>query len=99
MNEVAIRKPTALARAETRQFVTITIDGQSFGIPVLLVHDVLGPQRITRTPLAPAEVAGSLNLRGRIRQALDAGADEYIMKPFDSEILQTKLDQRGLIDA
>jgi len=36
---------------------------------------------------------------GRIRQALDAGADEYIMKPFDSEILQTKLDQLGLIDA
>ncbi len=35
---------------------------------------------------------------GRIRQALDAGADEYIMKPFDSEILQTKLDQLGLID-
>ena len=36
---------------------------------------------------------------GRIRQALDAGADEYIMKPFDSEILHTKLDQLGLIDA
>ena len=34
----------------------------------------------------------------RIRQALDAGADEYIMKPFDSEILQTKLDRLGLID-
>ncbi len=33
-----------------------------------------------------------------IRQALDAGADEYIMKPFDSEILQTKLDQLGLIE-
>ena len=33
-----------------------------------------------------------------IRQALEAGANEYIMKPFDSEILQTKLDQLGLID-
>jgi purine-binding chemotaxis protein CheW len=71
MNEVAIRKPIALAKAETRQFVTITIDGQSFGIPVLLVHDVLGSQRITRIPLAPAEVAGSLNLRGRIVTAID----------------------------
>ena len=35
---------------------------------------------------------------GRIREALDAGADEYIMKPFDSEILRTKLGQLGLLD-
>lgn len=74
MTQIVSRKPTAVARlaaVETRQFVTISIDGQSFGIPVLLVHDVLGPQRITRIPLAPAEVAGSLNLRGRIVTAID----------------------------
>lgn len=71
MNEIAIRKQPSAAKAETRQFVTITIDGQSFGIPVLLVHDVLGAQRITRIPLAPVEVAGSLNLRGRIVTAID----------------------------
>ncbi len=56
---------------EQRQYVSITIDGQMFGIPVLIVHDVLGPQRITRIPLAPPEVAGSLNLRGRIVTAID----------------------------
>ena len=27
-----------------------------------------------------------------IRKALDAGADEYIMKPFDSEILKFKIN-------
>lgn len=32
---------------------------------------MLGPQRLTRVPLAPAEVAGSLNLRGRIVTAID----------------------------
>ena len=53
------------------EFVSITIAGQLFGIPVLQVQDVLGPQRITRIPLAPAEVAGSLNLRGRIVTAID----------------------------
>ena len=56
---------------EQRQYVSIVIDGQLFGIPVLIVHDVLGPQRITRIPLAPPEVAGSLNLRGRIVTAID----------------------------
>ena len=32
-----------------------------------------------------------------IRQALDAGADEYIMKPFDSEIVRSKLMLLGLL--
>lgn len=52
-------------------FVTMTIADQMFGIPVLQVQDVLGNQRITRIPLAPPEVAGSLNLRGRIVTAID----------------------------
>ena len=33
----------------------------------------------------------------RLELSLRAGADEYIMKPFDSEILQSKLEQAGLI--
>jgi len=52
-------------------FVTVTIADQLFGIPVLQVQDVLGAQRMTRIPLAPPEVAGSLNLRGRIVTAID----------------------------
>jgi len=33
-----------------------------------------------------------------IQDAIVAGANEYIMKPFDSEILQAKFVQVGLID-
>jgi two-component system chemotaxis response regulator CheY len=32
-----------------------------------------------------------------IQRALAAGADEYIMKPFDGEIVATKFQQVGLI--
>jgi len=32
-----------------------------------------------------------------IQEAIGAGADEYIMKPFDSEIIQSKFYQVGLI--
>lgn len=32
-----------------------------------------------------------------IQQAMSAGANEYIMKPFDSDILQNKFQQVGLI--
>ena len=35
----------------------------------------------------------------RIREAVMAGADEYIMKPFDSEIVAGKVAQVGLLDA
>ena len=32
-----------------------------------------------------------------IQEAITEGANEYIMKPFDSEILQTKFSQVGLL--
>ena len=53
------------------EFVTMSVDGQLFGIPVLLVQDALKSQKITRIPLASREVAGALNLRGRIVTAID----------------------------
>jgi len=56
---------------KSEDFVTMTIHNQLFGIPVLTVQDVLGPQKITRIPLASPEVAGALNLRGRIVTAID----------------------------
>jgi purine-binding chemotaxis protein CheW len=54
-----------------QQYVTLTVAGQLCGIPVLGVRDVLADQTIARIPLAPGEVAGSLNLRGRIVTAID----------------------------
>lgn len=57
--------------AGEKVFVTLIVGDQLCGIPVLAVRDVLGPQTITRIPLAPPEVAGSLNLRGRIVTAID----------------------------
>jgi len=60
------------ANVETeRAYVTLTLAGQLCGVPVLAVRDVLADQRIARIPLAPAEVAGNLNLRGRIVTAID----------------------------
>ena len=58
-------------RETSREFVTASIGDQKCGIAVLQVQDVLAPQRITPIPLAPPEVSGSLNLRGRIVTAID----------------------------
>ena len=58
-------------QGSTEDYVTMLIGEQWFGIPVLDVQEVLGPQKIARVPLAPPEVAGNLNLRGRIATAID----------------------------
>jgi purine-binding chemotaxis protein CheW len=65
------RPDNAVANDEERVFVTLTVADQLCGIPVLGVRDILGEQIITRIPLAPPEIAGSLNLRGRIVTAID----------------------------
>lgn len=51
-------------------YVTFTTAGQLFGLPIERVQDVFKPARITRVPLAGPQIAGVLNLRGRIVTAI-----------------------------
>src|ERR1051325_12072102 len=53
------------------EYVTVMIGGQLFGLPISRVQDVFMPDRLTRVPLAPPEIAGVLNLRGRIVTTID----------------------------
>jgi purine-binding chemotaxis protein CheW len=73
-----------LELGEGVMYVTMCIDNQMFGIEVKNVRDVLRQQRIIPIPLAPPEIAGSLNLRGRIvtvvnlRKRLNLPAKEIV---------------------
>jgi purine-binding chemotaxis protein CheW len=71
MTADVLDRPDLAAADEERMFVTLTVADQLCGVPVLSVRDILGEQAITRIPLAPPEIAGSLNLRGRIVTAVD----------------------------
>ena len=53
------------------EYVTAFIGGQLFGLPISKVQDVFMLDRLARVPLASAEIAGVLNLRGRIVTAID----------------------------
>jgi purine-binding chemotaxis protein CheW len=53
------------------EYVTAMIGGQLFGLPISRVQDVFIPERMTRVPLSSRDVAGVLNLRGRIVTAID----------------------------
>ena len=61
----------AAGSEDLNEFVTFNIAGQFFGIPVLIVQDILLPEKIASIPLAPPEVRGSINLRGRIVTVID----------------------------
>ncbi|MBF0562423.1 MAG: chemotaxis protein CheW [Alphaproteobacteria bacterium] len=52
-------------------FVTVYVQRQLFGIPIERVQDILIPENVAHIPLAPPEVAGAINLRGRIVTVID----------------------------
>ena len=62
---------TENAQQNLTEYVTAMIGGQLFGLPIVRVQDVFIPERLTRVPLAPPEIAGVLNLRGRIVTLID----------------------------
>jgi purine-binding chemotaxis protein CheW len=64
------RNRRAVDQAPT-MWLTVFVHGQTFGLPVLRVRDVIASPVINPVPLSPVEVAGSLNLRGRIVTAID----------------------------
>lgn len=65
----AVKTTDAEQMVETRnavQILTTTVGNQVFGIPVLTIQDILQPRNVAHVPKAPADVAGLINLRGRI---------------------------------
>ncbi|MCP2669558.1 chemotaxis protein CheW [Maricaulaceae bacterium EIL42A08] len=89
------------------EYVTVHIGGQLFGVEVDEIREVFSPQDITKVPRAPGEIAGLLNLRGRIVTAVDArsrlnlparGADEPVMAlglEQGSELFGVLVDEVG----
>jgi purine-binding chemotaxis protein CheW len=62
---------TEVQTEHSLEYVTVTIGDQLFGLPIGQVQDVFVPGHLTPVPLAPEEIAGVLNLRGRIVTAVD----------------------------
>ena len=90
---------------EFTEYVTVVIGEQLFGLPIGRVQDVFVPERVTRVPLAPPEVAGILNLRGRIVTAIDMrGRLDLDKRPEGQPVMAIGIDLRGesyglLVDA
>ncbi|MBV8534441.1 MAG: response regulator, partial [Alphaproteobacteria bacterium] len=69
-----------------------------WNMPVMNGIDFLRHLRQLKGGAAPMVVfCTTENDLKHIQEAISAGANEYIMKPFDSEIIEAKFSQIGLI--
>jgi purine-binding chemotaxis protein CheW len=66
MTETQNTAAPVILSGQASDLVTFYLGEQLFGVPVLQVQDVLSAQKVARVPLAPPQVSGSINLRGRI---------------------------------
>lgn len=66
MSELALVEDRAVSTRNEEQLVTMTVDGQLFGLPILSVQDIVETHKITQVPRTPSAISGIMNLRGRI---------------------------------
>ena len=62
------------APEELRRLIVFQASDEWFGLPIEWVREIQPLERLARVPNAPAEVAGILNLRGRVLTLFDLGA-------------------------
>ena len=87
---------------DVTEYVTVLIGGQLFGLPISRVQDVFMPDRLTRVPLSHPDIAGVLNLRGRIVTAIDMRirlglAREKDAKPAMAVGIESRGESYGLL--
>jgi two-component system chemotaxis response regulator CheY len=86
-----------LLACETEMPDVILLD---WNMPVMDGYAFLKSLRDTPGGQAPKVIfCTTVNDLGQITKALEAGADEYIMKPFDKDILAAKFRELGVLPA
>ena len=54
------------AEGNSRQFVTFTVHGETFAVPLAEVQEIIRMPDVVRLPLSPASLEGLANLRGAV---------------------------------
>jgi purine-binding chemotaxis protein CheW len=94
--EASMSSKTAAAEGAVSEYVTAIIGEQLFGLPISRVQDVFMPERLTRVPLSSGEIAGVLNLRGRIVTVIDMRARLGLPRNEDGKLpMAVGVDLRG----
>ncbi len=62
---------TGKAGAAAGKYLTLTLGGESYGIAVTKVREIIRPMKITLVPQMPNFVKGVINLRGKVIPIVD----------------------------
>ncbi|MDR1699730.1 MAG: chemotaxis protein CheW [Lachnoclostridium sp.] len=82
------------------QYIVIRLGGESYGIPISIVDNIVRMQRTTRVPKGQPSYIGVINLRGEIvpvmsiRRRFGLNEDEFTNK---TRIIIVKLEDQSLI--
>ncbi len=68
---IAIAEGDLPEEVDTIQMVSFKLEGELFGVDILMVQEILKQVPITAIPDAPDFIAGVINLRGRIIPIID----------------------------
>jgi purine-binding chemotaxis protein CheW len=80
---------------DERDYVSVLVGGQLFGLPIDRVRDVFKVQTMTSVPLAPPEIAGLINLRGRIATAIDLRRRLGMPAAETADLMAVGIEARG----
>ena len=53
------------------KYLTFRLGGETHGLPILKVQEIIGMQTVTRIPRTPSFVRGVINLRGKVIPVVD----------------------------
>jgi chemotaxis signal transduction protein len=56
---------------QARQFLSFTVAGTDYGVPILRVREILQYEEVTTVPGTPASIRGVLNVRGAVVPVID----------------------------
>jgi purine-binding chemotaxis protein CheW len=68
---MSLAPPAPAASTVAGKYLTVALAGESYGIAVLKVREIIRLPKITPVPQMPAYVKGVINLRGRVIPIVD----------------------------
>ncbi|NMG37565.1 chemotaxis protein CheW, partial [Azoarcus sp. TTM-91] len=73
MGQLVKRETAAVTESEgeARQYLTFQLDGEVFGVSILVVKEIIEYGNLTPVPMTPPYVRGVINLRGAVVPVID----------------------------
>ena len=75
MGQIVAQNPGALVADQgTQQYLTFTLDHETFAIGILHIKEIIEYGNLTEIPMMPAFIRGVINLRGSVVPVIDLAA-------------------------